>query len=60
MTRFLLDLPAAHGDSQAEVRVTLTIKDEEIVYVIGTSRETVTWQCDLGRRITSKPESKRS
>jgi hypothetical protein len=60
LTRFLLDLPEARGDSKAEVRVTLTLTDEEIVYVIGTSRETVTRQCDLGRRIKSKPETKRS
>ena len=59
MTRFLLDLPAAHGDSKAEVRVTPTLTDEEIVYLIGTSREKVTRQCDLGV-ITSKPETKRS
>lgn len=42
LARFLLELIASRGDEKGEIRATLTLTHEEIVQVIGTSRETVT------------------
>ena len=42
LARFLLDLPAAPGQNNGHLRVTLTLTHKEIGEMIGASRETVT------------------
>ena len=42
LTRFLLDLCSDHTGVEGDIKLTLTLTDEEVAQIIGASRETVT------------------